>query len=276
VSSRRSYRPFDERGESKRSFLGVAGHNRLRWRDVRPVFLKSAGAVGLAGMIVAAISNDSLFSQPEPQQRAIVLAAHDAARDEPAPAAPEPGAFAVTTAPKTAAPPPALAPPPEVKVARVAPAPAAPLPAAASDSAAALTSEPSGAEPEAAQPSSTGSLWSEHAVECPRDWVPVEGTALPGPDAQDCGKTAAPLAEVAAVGVDQGALDEAALERATEIAALQFVPRIPLARPDPPERPRRKASSKGRAGWPAGSPPNCGKKRAKWRYVSNVPTWYCR
>jgi hypothetical protein len=78
---------------------------------------------------------------------------------------------------------------------------------------------------------------------------------------------------------DQSALDEAAVERASEEAGLQFVARLPLARPDyePPPPPRRKNVTKSGASRPADAPPKCGgKKRAKWRYVNKVPTWYCK
>ena len=118
----------------------------------------------------------------------------------------------------------------------------------------------------AAEPASVGSLPAE---ECPRDWVSVEGQT--DGRAGSCEELAALLPGDANPAEQR--LMEAASQRAAEIAALQFVPRIPKARPDPPPQPRKTAR---KAKWPAGSPPNCGKKHAYWRYVSNVPTWYCR
>jgi hypothetical protein len=110
---------------------------------------------------------------------------------------------------------------------------------------------------------------------CPRDWIAVEGEE---PLPTQCDE-AAPLIDLAALPDKQRAIEDAALERAAEIAGLQFAPRTPQVRPDPP--PVIKKASRSRktalAKWPSDPPPKCGSdKRAKWRYVNRVPTWYCR
>jgi hypothetical protein len=126
------------------------------------------------------------------------------------------------------------------------------------------------AEPEGA------SLWPENAVECPRDWVAGAADAAAG----DCRDPSALPQALAAAPSDQSALDEAAVERASEEAGLQFVARLPMARPDyEPPKPKARQKSVTRVGAkrPADPPPKCGsKKRAKWRYVNKIPTWYCR
>jgi hypothetical protein len=66
---------------------------------------------------------------------------------------------------------------------------------------------------------------------------------------------------------------------AAEMTALLVAPSIPQARPDAPPARRqaaRKSTRVARAGWPSDPPPKCGKKRARWRYVKDVPTWFCR
>jgi hypothetical protein len=160
-------------------------------------------------------------------------------------------------------------PPPQVATAVAAPPPFPPA-------AQAIAAPPSGqADDELEAGEGDAALWPDEAVECPRAWVSVEGateTAHP-----DCVQAAPPLADVAAVEEDQRALGEAAVERASEIGGLEFVARLPQARPEPPPKPIRKTVAKKRRGdWPSDPPPNCGSKRAKWRYVDKVPTWYCR
>jgi hypothetical protein len=109
------------------------------------------------------------------------------------------------------------------------------------------------------------------ATECPRDWLPADQADVPA----GCGEGAA-LLESVAIGEDKSAVEEAAIEHAAQLAGLQFAPRIPQARPEPPARPRKAVARGKRASWPADKPPNCGSKRAKWRYVNDVPTWYCK
>jgi hypothetical protein len=213
-------------------------------------------------------SAQALASLPEPAPAA------DSTVAIPAPPAPPPPAALATPA---AAPELPIAPPAVPAAAAVAPpalaAPAPEIPAASSPVRVAAT-EPGQAEPSpsagesAAAPASVGSL---AVADCPRDWVSVEGQ--PSARAGACEDMAALMINTGDPA-EQRVLEEAALERATEIAALQFVPRIPQARPDPPARPRKTTTRK--AGWPDADPPNCGKKRARWRYVNDVPTWYCR
>jgi hypothetical protein len=109
------------------------------------------------------------------------------------------------------------------------------------------------------------------ATECPRDWLSTDQADIPA----GCGEGAA-LLETVGIGADSSAVEEAAMEHAAQLAGLQFAPRIPQARPEPPARPRKAVASGKRASWPADKPPNCGSKRAKWRYVNDVPTWYCK
>lgn len=271
---------------------------------MQPLLLRSAGVVGLAGAILAVISSDALFvgseSGPEKQaEPAIVQGTEVGAKlgviaiRAPVPAelvAPATGVFeksalpdvAVdpTPAPTAAADPvPAAKPDPvaEPGAAMAAAPAAADAPPEAAPPPAAPTLAPAEISPagsEGAAMTETASLWPEEAVACPRDWVAVDAAGQPAPRPADCSDDAAVPASADAALTEHPALNDAALERASEVAALQFVPRIPQARPDPPPPSRRKAAR--RSNWPAGDPPNCGSKRAKWRYVNKTPTWYCR
>lgn len=281
-----------------------------RWKELRPLLLRSAGAVGLAGVIVAIISNDGLFRKAEPQRQAHAAVQHQAieptlvaaisVHDASDVVAPRPGVFArpapaagdaagkdparISADPAAAIPVKvALAPaddvarappdPPEAEDAAVrspAPTPSfdnamdapAPPPPAALVRAAAARAADSGRQPPA-------------QADCPRDWIRLDGI---GEVPAGCGDAAA-LIDLAAVPEGQRAIEDAALERASELAGLQFAPRIPKLRPEPPPTARAKKSTRSRktaASWPAGSPPDCGRKYARWRYVDKVPTWYCK
>src|SRR5688572_23421435 len=276
----------------------------MSWGDMQPILLRSAALVGLVAAIAVAVSSDAFFAGPEPRpaEEAVVLivqeepkgaqsAAAAATPVEPiatpvaAAAAARPGSSTEIGASAPLSLPDSDGSAPEAAITTHAPPAAAALatPAAVPESiavppAAAVTpappqttTVPSAAavplpvqEPPA-EPASVGSL---PAVECPRDWVGVEGQTA---GAGSCEELAALLPGDANPAEQR--LMEAASQRAAEIAALQFVPRIPKARPDPPPQLRKTAR---KAKWPAGSPPNCGKKHAYWRYVSNVPTWYCK
>ena len=252
---------------------------------MRPLLLRSAGVVGLAGLIMAVVSNESLFIQADgakPVQAARPHVPDDAieprtvaaisVRDNTAYSNPVPGVFA---------------PPPGARSETEAPV----VPAAsASEQTAALTPSSTAPRPPAAEPNAVSPVRpttpparkdmeettsAAPRAECPRDWIAVEGEE---PLPTQCDE-AAPLIDLAALPDRQSAIEDAALERAAEIAGLQFAPRIPQVRPDPP--PVSKKASGNRktalARWPADPPPKCGSdKRAKWRYVNRVPTWYCR
>ena len=81
----------------------------------------------------------------------------------------------------------------------------------------------------------------------------------------------------------QAALEDAAAEQAQVLAAL---PRVPLARPDPPSNFKPSKPHKARvvraklnASWPDEPPPACPGQHARWRYVdrkSGAKEWYCR
>lgn len=272
---------------------------------MQPLLVRSAGIVGIAGAIMAVIASDTLFvdaddpaRQPAPPvargdlagpQAPVTLVRLPASAELVAPAA---GIFEVN--PARPNPPVEITPVEPAALAQpaAAPAPVAqtdPAPVSAADATAApamaaapppqsLSAPPAQPSAPAAAPptepqTETASLWPDAAVACPRDWVAVDGSNASGGPSAGCRDPASP--ESAALADDQQALDQAALERASEMAALQFVPRIPLPRPDPPPATARRTTAK-RANWPADPPPNCGTKRAKWRYVSKVPTWYCR
>jgi hypothetical protein len=82
---------------------------------------------------------------------------------------------------------------------------------------------------------------------------------------------------------DQEMLEEAAASHATQLAAL---PRIPLARPEPPadfkpSKPRATRVSRNQpSSWPDEPPPNCAAgQHAKWRFVdrrAGTKEWYCK
>lgn len=111
---------------------------------------------------------------------------------------------------------------------------------------------------------------------CTRAWLvhPADSNALA------CQTT---LAMIAPAEDAPAALVAAAQERALALAAL---PRIPLARPEPPAdfnptKARRVQRVSGhRADWPDEPPPACGAgKHAKWRFVDRAADrkeWYCR
>jgi hypothetical protein len=108
--------------------------------------------------------------------------------------------------------------------------------------------------------------------ECPHGWIAMEGEGPP----RQCDKAAA-LLDIVAVPDELRPVEQAALERAAEIAGLEFAPGIPHARPEPPAITQNPTQKTTLAKWPADPPPKCGsRERAKWHYVNQVPTWYCR
>ena len=128
----------------------------------------------------------------------------------------------------------------------------------------AVTADPGAGEP---------SPFTEHAVECPRDWVAEDQSAEVPPGCQ----TIAALIP-SEIEADE---EEALIAAAEELAAL--MPRVPRVRPDPGPNPirevRRQRTARADLSWPDASPPNCGSKHARWRFVDEARTqkeWYCR
>ena len=281
MSTRQNFRPHRRIGGPRKSPLGGASFalSGLSWREVQPLLLRSAGVVGLAGVLVAAISSDGLFGGPEAERlrpQAAVLQEQDAADAQASVETVRVPATAELLGPATGVfePNPELEAPATEIAALPGPPPPPAEPAAAEAPPMAAPPPPPLAPAEAAAAAAPSPLLADTA-DCPRDWVAVNGTALPGDAAAECAAAPA-LEELAAVESDLDALDAAAMERAAEAAGLEFAPRIPKARPDPPPPPRKSARRTARANWPSGPPPDCGKKYARWRYVNKVPTWYCR
>jgi hypothetical protein len=125
---------------------------------------------------------------------------------------------------------------------------------------------------ETPEPPKKASLWPEAATECPRDWVAVENGNAAANRTAGCESVPAVADQTGAAAGP--ALQGAVTERATQVAGLQFAPRLPQARPEPP--PPTKVKARSRRGGRLGPPPNCGRKYAHWRYVNKVPTWYCK
>ncbi|HWT29613.1 MAG TPA: hypothetical protein VN240_01150 [Propylenella sp.] len=244
---------------------------------MQPILLRSAVVVGIGAAMAAALANGAFM--PELQTRPIEEAAVLIVEDEPvvqnepaeapaatgpatgpneANAAPLPAAPAMVTAPPAPPPPAASASTSSGVAGEPALANAPRLAAPPATAAPGVPANPSGGTGEsAAEPATVGSL---PPTEC------LSGSAA----GTACPQTAALVPEPGDPAPQPGG-DEAGSEQNPELAAV--VPRIPKARPEPPPQPRRTAR---KANWPADDPPNCGSKRARWRYVNDVPTWYCR
>lgn len=293
--------PYGEDGQRGSAQAGFRSQQaRLHWRDLQPLLLRSAGVAGLVGVIMVLISSDALLvgSDKQPPEQAASLM-------EPASLAQAQETIAVAGIAGSAQPlqtdgfvrndagpaenvrdvaPPLTAPPEEV-VAAAAPAPPSPVDPAVAAPAPPPIAEPNPTtgtvaavpQPADATPVETGSPWAEEAMNCARDWMKVHGSGNAG-DAAECREAAPLLPELAALETDQRALDEAAMLQASEMAGLQFAPRIPMARPDPPPV-RKKTARRANASWPADPPPNCGEKHAYWRFVdrkAGTKEWYCK
>ena len=269
---RHRQRPFA--AASSRSALGgtEVARPQLTWRDMQPILVRSAAVVGLAAAVAAALANDSFLPDPEPRpvhEAAVLIVQNEtegAGLVTPE-GLPDSGEAAVP-AQAIVEPVPQSAPAQAEETGAAAPViegAARPMQAEVGTAPESPPRAPVAAEETAAEPAIVGSL---PPTECPRDWVSTEAAPYGGP----CEQLAALVPETANAEA-QRRLEQAAADRATETASLQFVPRIPKARPEPPAQPRKTAR---KAGWPADDPPNCGKKRARWRYVNDVPTWYCR
>ena len=252
----------------------------LSWREMHPILLRSAGLVGLAVAVVVVVSDDSFVSaphaQPHPQ-----IATPSVLPEVASPPADQAGPIATSVkqpiAPASAEPNTPATAPKLQPVSRTTASPSVasgPTPPVQT----VVLANPSADRfaVETPEPPKKRSVWPDHATQCPRDWVAGEDrvSETDGP-AERC-PGAAPLAEEAASpAAPEPALQEAVVERAAEIAGLQFAPRLPEARPKPPPTPA-KVSSRSRRGGKLGPPPECGRKYPRWRYVNKVPTWYCK
>ena len=277
---------------------------------MRPLLLRSAGVVGLAGMIIAVISNDALMgtgetrapapavwqepSEPELPVAAIIDPAELRASGEPVAYAD--GAGIESFEPAVQAPAMHIAPlvfSAEPIVGRlertvfVPPTPAAaphPLDEAPQQTASIEPAAPPVERPvdplaeadlgamRAGVQTDAASLWAQAAVECPRDWLADQAGA-----SEHCDTIVALLPSAAAPHV-QAALDEAAEEHALALGSVG--PRLPRARPEPPANAIKKVSTRRRASdWPATPPPDCGTLHAYWRFVerkTGAKEWYCK
>ena len=290
---------------SRSAFESDAAYGWPAWREMRPLLLRSAGVVGLAGMVIAVISNDALMgtgdarapapavwqepSEPELPVAAVIDPAELRASGEPV-------AYADGAGIEPAAPAPAMQIAPLVFSAEpivgrlertvfVPPAPAehlrrlddAPQQTASiapratpvervADALATVEAMGAGVQADAA------SLWAQAAVECPRDWLADQAGA-----SEHCDTIVALLPSAASPDV-QAALHEAAEEHALALGSLG--PRMPRARPEPPPNAIKKVSTRRRASdWPATPPPDCGTLHAYWRFVdrkTGAKEWYCK
>jgi hypothetical protein len=274
----------------------AAGWPRLR--DIPPVLLRSAGAVGLAATIVALVSSRVLFgsddspAEPEP----VVLAASEASRPPSPPStafnvnAPlATGYFAPSTTQSLSGEEPAVAavqtpaPAAPEPIAGPAPAPAAPEPIAGPAPAPVEPAAPAGGEA-ASRPGAR--------IEAAMDVAATVEEPAPAPEepsAEAVAPQAAPPSPPHSIdstlamiqppdSESQAALEEAAARQLEELGLA--VARIPLPRPDPPPQvrstPRRTVRN---SDWPAEPPPNCGTKHAYWRFVdrkAGTKEWYCK
>jgi hypothetical protein len=161
--------------------------------------------------------------------------------------------------------------------ARIAAVPAEPTTSEPADSAAVVAaaarsaSTPADAAP---QPEDRSFAWPEAAVKCPRTWIAGSESAASGdPDAA--------CHEFGALPANNAAPE---LEAAAEAAAPVEVARLPLARPASPpklaEAPKARSTRATKArGGGLGPPPNCGSKRARWRYTDRKQgkrVWFCK
>ena len=292
---------------SRSAFESEAAYGWPAWREMRPLLLRSAGVVGLAGMLIAVISNDALMgtgdarvpapavwqepSEPELPVAAIIDPAELRASGEPVAYADGAGIEPAAPAPVMQIAPLVFSAEPIVgrleRTVFVPPAPAddlrrldeapqqtasiAPRISPAERVAGGLAEadvEAMGAGLQA----DAASLWAQAAVECPRDWL-ADQTGASG----HCDTIVALLPSAASPDV-QAALNEAAEGHALALGSLG--PRMPRARPEPPPNAIKKISTRRRASdWPATPPPDCGTLHAYWRFAdrkTGAKEWYCK
>ena len=236
VSTRVRHSPFAaDDGSNKPLFRNPAPEGRrVIWRDLHPILLRSAGVVGLAGVIVAVVASAPVSDRPAAETRtasspllpgnAVGATSLPKAEDDPAPAEARQRLAALSGLPERAdSPPPELVKaaaeansretatpeatalaPAEVQARAVAasadpaPAPATLDGAPARDAAAAKLAIRAALAPETAVPATeqaeAPSLWAEEATKCPRDWLAWQGSGSAGDGASGCTDGAAPTA----------------------------------------------------------------------------------
>jgi hypothetical protein len=248
------------------------------WVTLGPILLRSAGIVGIAGVIMVIAAGDALFpgqSGPVRDADSAADAATVASRG-----ATQETAKKVTLVPISAAP------------SEVAPAPKkgdAPAFAALPDSEASMRGrfgdfDPRALWPQSPQPDAPAATAELDAAAVPvarKGDLPTEmRRATPAGEPAPAAAPAPGGEPASGSGTTVGeALAPAAAEEAM-LLATGFAARIPAPRPDPPPvvKPTR-ASRRGNSSWPGTPPPNCGKKHAFWHYVDrkrDIKEWYCR
>jgi hypothetical protein len=162
----------------------------------------------------------------------------------------------------------------EARVAPVTAEPASPAPAVPDRVVASVAPPASTPVDRAPQPQEESFDWPEAAVKCPRTWIAGRDSAASGDTGLACHEFGT-LPETTATPD---------LEAAAEAAAPVEVARLPLARPaNPPKIAAASKTRSGRAtrvrGGGLGPPPNCGSKRARWRYTDRkqgTRAWFCK
>jgi hypothetical protein len=146
------------------------------------------------------------------------------------------------------------------------------------------------------QPGEETFVWPEAAVNCPRTWIDDPGSGATEV-ADACHEYAAlpqgapsPELEAAAEAEAPGAAGVLSSETASGDASVQppggELARLPIARPANPPKALTKAAAdrpvrtrRGSSSWPSDPPPNCGSKRARWRYTDRkkgTKVWFCK
>ena len=253
---------------------GYGGTEPARWPrfvDMRPLLIRSAGIVGIAGAIVGVISSGALVGGPRDE----VGVASAPVAEAPAPSAPVEDAAPATghVGPELSI----FASPTEAgavvqSFSRVAVRSAPRRAAPAEPPVPAVEAEAEG-DADILAEGDTDAAWTDEAVACPQDWAAAEGGDAADPASPACRALAAVIPPQNASSAAQEALSQAASEHAQELALLE--PRLPKRRPDPPKRARYRSAPDGAL--PA--PPDCGSKHAYWRYVdrkAGIREWHCK
>jgi hypothetical protein len=221
----------------------LAENARLAWRYGQPALLKTAGVIGLAGVIVTVISSAFTY-----EERASAGQDAPPLERQEAPLALAQSAPAVPV--RIAAPTPAL---PASKPAVAAAAPAAPAP-------------PSAVAPgSGAQVDATAYL-PEETPNCLHEEVADAALADASERSVACRSTPA----VAALTDESTIVD--AVAQPSDGTSASFIAPVPRPRPEPPPA-RVKTAARGKLP----PPPDCGNRHARWRYNSErQPVWYCK
>jgi hypothetical protein len=265
----------------------------MSWRQLQPVLLQSAGAVGLAATIMVVIAGTAQLGdrQAAPERLALAGTVHKPAATpetvvaaaSPADAADDPGPRIVGSIPAAAPAPvaasPEPAPVPDPLVAKPAPrvieqarTPASTPAAAAAGALVAGSAQAPTAETPAVQASA---FWPKQAVDCPRDWKPGGGLRPLG--AGECGEVAtAPSTSEVAMRPAAEEPSAPAAKAAPTVAPKSRPAEAPAAKKTETKKASATKSTKT-AQRPSDPAPNCGAgKRARWKFVEGEPTWYCK